>query len=145
MELLIAAGIRVGLGFLLGLLFGIMGLVFTFWVVPGNYAPPLWLIVIVTGIATSFAGFLAFFKPESPWRVVAIGFALAMVGGIVGAWIGFGYAKLAYPDGVRNIYLVSTPDLRSPAVMPFITGAALSATALGAIYYIFRFRRYREM
>ena len=141
---MIALAIRGGLAFVFGILFGMAGLVITFWVIPGLYVPPLWMLVFSTGIPASIAGFLAYFKPETKWRVLVIGFAIAVGGGVVGAWFGFFYAKVFYPDGVRNVLLVSR-SLRSPAIMPFITFASVFSTILGGLYYGFRAWRYHEV
>ena len=117
---------------------------FTFWVIPGFYTPPMWMLVMTTGSASSIAGGLAFLKPEATWRVMSTGLALALVGGIVGAWIGFVYAQIVYPEGVRNVMLVSR-SVRSPAIMPYITFASIFSTGIGAAYYGFRAWRYHEV
>ena len=143
MVFFVAIGVRGGLGFLFGVLFGIFGLIVTQWVIPGNWAPPMWMIVVVAAVSASSAGFLAWFKPESRWRVAAVGLGLALVGGIAGAWIGYWYSEIVYPEGVRNPQLVAT-TVRSTPVMPFVTFAAMFSTALGAVYYAFRLWRYNE-
>ena len=143
MEFAITLIIRGGLGIILGIFFGIAGWFFTFWVVLGNYTQPLWLLVNVAAVFAASAAFLAWFKPESGLRITAIGLLLAVVGAFIGGWLGFGYGQVAYPDGVRNPQLVAT-SLRSPVVMPFITGAALAATGLGSGYYALRLWRYNE-
>ncbi len=127
-----------------GVMFGITSLIITFAVVPGYYTPPLWLLVLSTGFGASIAGFLAFYKPETPWRVAAKGFGLAIIGGFIGGWIGYWYAQTFYPDGVRNVLLVAR-SVRSPAITPFIASAALFSTGIGAIYYAFRAWRYHEV
>ena len=145
MESIFAFGIRAGLGFIFALLFGIAGLILTFWILPEGYVPPMWLLVTTTGVAASIAAFLAWLKPESNWRVVFYGLLLALAGGIAGGWVGFGYSKIVYPDGIRNVMLVSGPKLSSAPVVVFITGAAIASTALGSIYYGFRLWRYHEV
>ncbi|MDP6451876.1 MAG: hypothetical protein QF898_01095 [SAR202 cluster bacterium] len=143
-EYMFAIGLRGGLAIIFGLLFGIAGLVITFWVIPGLYTPPMWLLVFPIGVSSSFAVFLAYFKPETPWRILAIGLLIAVAGGLIGGWFGFFYAKIAYPDGVRNVLLVSR-SVRSPAIMPFITFATIFSTILGGLYYGFRAWRYHEV
>ena len=144
-EHVVALGIRGGLGFIFGVLFGIAGLMLTFWAVPEGWVPPIWLVVIVTGVGASIAGFLAWLKPESPWRVMWLGLLLALAGGVAGAWLGYLYGEVVYPEGVRNVQLISTGRLQSPAVVAFITGAAIFTTAVGSIYYGFRLWRYHEV
>ena len=144
MEYILALGLRGGIGFTFGVLFGISGLVFTFRIIPENYMPPIWLLVLATGSASSVAAGLAFLKPESTWRVMSTGFALALIGGMIGAWTGYLYAQLAYADGVRNVLLVSR-SVKSPAITPFITFASLFSTGIGAAYYGFRAWRYHEV
>ena len=143
-EYMFAIGIRGGLAFILGILFGIAGLLVTFWVIPGLYVPKMWQLVFATGASSSIAVFLAYIKPETTWRVLAIGLLIAVVGGLIGAWFGFFYAKVFYPDGVRNVMLVSR-SLRSPAIMPYITFASVFSTVLGGMYYGFRAWRYHEV
>lgn len=144
MEWAIALALRGGLGILFGVLMGIMGFLGVWWLVPGFFTPPMWLLVNTAGLAASIAGFLAWYKPEATRRVSLVGLALALAGGIAGAWLGYWYGTVAYPGGVRNVLLVAT-TLRSPAVMPFITGAALFSTFFGSIYYAFRLWRYHEV
>ena len=144
MEYILALGLRGGIGLIFGILFGIGGLVVTFWLIPGFYTPPMWLLVMATGIASSIAGGLAFLKPEATWRVMSTGLALALIGGIIGAWFGFIYAQIVYPEGVRNVLLVSR-SVRSPAIMPYITFASIFSTGIGAAYYGFRAWRYHEV
>ena len=144
MEYILALGLRGGIGLIFGILFGIAGLVFTFWVIPGFYTPPMWLLVVSTGFASSIAGFLAFLKPETRWRVIGTGFALAVIGGMIGAWIGYVYAQIVYPEGVRNVLLVSR-SVRSPAIMPYITFASIFSTGIGAVYYGLRAWKYHEV
>ena len=140
-EYVFALGIRGGLAFIFGMLFGVAGLLVTFWVIPGLYVPKMWQLVLATGASSSIAGFLAYYKPETSWRVLWIGLLIALVGGLIGAWFGLFYAKVFYPDGVRNVMLVSR-SLRSPAIMPFITCASVFTTILGGAYYGFRALRY---
>ena len=144
LEYVLALGLRGGVGFIFGVLFGTAGLVFTFWVIPGYYTLPMWLLVLATGTASSIAGGLAFLKPETTWGVVSTGFALALIGGMIGAWIGHSYAQMAYPESVRNMLLVSR-SVRSPATMPYVTFASLFSTGTGAAYYGFRAWRYHEV
>ena len=75
-EYLFAIGLRSGLALLFGVLFGIAALVLFFFVLPGLYTPPMWMLVFVTGTGSSVAGFLAYFKPETNWKIVATGFCL---------------------------------------------------------------------
>jgi hypothetical protein len=143
-EYLFAIGLRSGLALLFGVLFGIAALVLFFFVLPGLYTPPMWMLVFVTGAGSSVAGFLAYFKPETNWKIVATGFLFAMGGGVIGAWFGYFWAQAFYPDGVRNVLLVAR-SVRSPAIMPFITWASIFTTVLGGGYYAFRAWRYHEV
>jgi hypothetical protein len=102
------------------------------------------MIVWVTGFSSSLAGFLAYLKPETNWRIIRHGFLIAMGGGVIGAWFGYFWAQEFYPDGVRNVLLVSR-SVRSPAIMPFITFASIFSTVLGGLYYGFRAWRYHEV
>ncbi|HAL46939.1 MAG: hypothetical protein FI707_06995 [SAR202 cluster bacterium] len=144
MEYWIALAIRSGIGVIFGILFGFVGLMITFAVVPGYYTPPLWMLVLTTALGASIAGFLAFYKPDVPWRIAARGFALALIGGFIGGWIGYWYAQTFYPDGVRNVMLVAR-SVKSPAITPFISSAAIGSTGVGAVYYAIRAWRYHEV
>ena len=104
----------------------------------------MWMLVFVTGTGSSVAGFLAYFKPETNWKIVAIGFLFAVGGGVIGAWFGYFWAQAFYPDGVRNVLLVAR-SVRSPAIMPFITWASIFTTVLGGVYYAYRAWRYHEV
>ena len=143
MEHILDLGLRGGIGFIFGVLFGIAGLVFAFWIIPEDYAPSVWLLVLATGSASSVAGGLAFIRPESSWRAMSSGFAVALIGGMIGAWIGYLYAQTAHPIAIRNVLLVSR-SVKSPAIAPFITFASLFSTGLGAAYYGLTAWRYHE-
>ena len=80
-EYLFAIGLRSGLALLFGVLFGIAALLLFFFVLPGLYTPPMWTLVFVTGAGSSVAGFLAYLKPETNWKIIATGFLFAMGGG----------------------------------------------------------------
>ena len=143
MEQMFALFIRGGMGFLFGFFIGIVAMMLTFWTYPGT--APIWLLVFTVGIGASFATFLSFLKPEVPNRVMAIGLGISLVGGIVGSWLGFFYAEVVYPDGIRNVYFISYGTVRSPAVVAFVMGAAIVSTITGSIYYAFRLFRYHEV
>ncbi len=144
MESILAILIRGGLGLILGILFGIAGLVLARWIVPGLRVET-WILVVMSGAGASVAGFLAFLKPEATWKVIWTGVALAFIGGIIGAWGGYGYGQIVYPDGVRNVQFVAYGDARSPAFVTFVTGAAVVSTAFHGIYYAYRLWRYHEV
>ena len=144
MQYVLAVGLRGAIGFIFGVLFGIAGLAFALWILPDYYALSMWLLALATGSASGVAGGLAFLKPETSWRVVAIGFALASTGGMFGAWLGYQYGQLVYPDSVWRVLLVLR-SVRSPAVAPFITFASLFSAGFGAAYYGFRAWRYHEV
>jgi hypothetical protein len=69
---------------------------------------------------------------------------VALIGALVGAWFGAWYAEVFYPDGVRNVMLVSR-SVRSPAVWPYMAFAAMFSTVAGAAYYGYRLLRYHEV
>lgn len=139
-----AMAIRGGLSLLFGLLLGIASLLITRSIVPG-LSISMDMLVWAAAVAATVAAFLGWLKPESGRRIILIGLALALVGGIIGSWLGFWYGEIAYPDGVRNVRMIASGNLRSPAVWTFITGAAIFSTAFGAVYYGFRLWRYREV
>lgn len=142
---LLAIGIRGGFGFILALVTGILGFLAVWWFVPtGPYVPPMPLLVSVVGVTAAVACFFAWINPDAPRGATYITLALAMAGGMVGAWVGWWYGRMAYPEGVRNIYLVAS-TLRSPPVFASVTGAAIASTLTAAAYYAFRAWRYHEV
>ena len=72
MEQFFAIALRGGLGFILGLVFGIGGLILALAVVPG-LVPPVWTLVVLAGAGSGVAAFFSWFKPEANWKVKTIG------------------------------------------------------------------------
>jgi hypothetical protein len=144
LQYVLALGLRGGIGFIFGVIFGIAGLAFTFWILPDHYILTKWLLVLATGSASGVAGGLAFLNPESGWRVMATGFALASFGGMAGAWLGYQYGQLVYSDSVWKTLLVFR-SVRSPAAAPSITFASLFSVGFGGVYYGFRAWRHHEV
>ena len=144
MEQFFAIALRGGLGFILGLVFGIGGLVLALAVVPG-LVPPIWTLVVLAGAGSGVAAFFSWFKPEANWKVKTIGLSLALAGGLAGAGLGYVWGQFAYPEGVRNVRFVAYGDLRSPAVFTYIVGATALSSVLGGLYYAFRLLRYNEV
>lgn len=141
---LFAITIRGGLGFIMGLFFGVGGLFLALTAIPG-LTPPVWSMVALAGAGSSVAVFLSWLKPESNWKIKAIGLLLAVVGGLAGAGLGFLWGQISYPEGVRNVRFAAYGDLKSPAVFTFILGATLLSSLLGGVYYTFRMMRYNEV
>ena len=139
-----AIGIRGGMGFIFGLVFGIGGLFLAFAAIPG-LVPPIWTLVVLAGAGSGIAAFFSWFKPEANWKVKTIGLSLALAGGLAGAGLGFVWQQIAYPDGVRNVRMVAYGDLLSPAVFTYIVGATALSSVLGGAYYAFRLLRYNEV
>ena len=139
-----AIALRGGLGFILGLVFGIGGLIFALAVIPG-LIPPIWTLVVLAGTGSGIAAFFSWFKPESNWKVKTIGFLLALAGGVAGAGLGYVWQQFAYPEGVRNVRFVAYGDVTSPAVFTYIVGATALSSLLGGAYYAFRLFRYNEV
>ena len=145
MHYILAMGIRGGFGFILALLAGIMGFLSVWWFVPsGPYVPPMALLISAIGVAASLACFFAWINPDAPRSATYITLAMALAGGLLGAWIGWWYGRIAYPEGVRNIYLVAS-SLRSPPIFASVAGAAIASTITAALYYSFRAWRYHEI
>ena len=140
----LALALRAGVALVLGVLFGIAGLLVANIVWPGVVAP-MWLMVCMVGGFSATAAFAGYLKPEARWRVMWIGLLVVLAGGIIGAWLGFWYGEVVYPDGVRNVRFVFSPSLKSPPVFAFINGASIGATLLGGLYYGVRVWRYREL
>jgi hypothetical protein len=122
---------------------GIAGLFGGFWVYAGP--APAWVLITGSAVGAGAAGFFAYLKPESSRRIISTTLIVAFIGSSTGAILGFWYGEVFYPEGVRNVYFVSTGTLRSPPVFAIVTGASIFTTALGAVYYGFRLFRYHEV
>ena len=144
-EYMIAVAVRAGLALIFGFFMGVTALIVSFWVLPGLYTPPFWMILIIVSIGCAASGFLAYFKPETGNRTILISLLVAVVGAYIGAWIGFAWGEAFYPEGVRNVRLLSYGDVRSPPVISFITWSTIGSTVTGGIYYFFRAWRYHEV
>ena len=139
-----AIALRGGLAFILGLVFGIAGLLIARAVIPG-LVPPVWTVVVMAGAGSGIAGYLSWFKPEANWKVKTIGLVLALGGGLIGAGLGFVWGQISYPEGVRNVRFVAYGDLKSPAIFTYIVGATALSSVLGGVYYAYRLLRYNEV
>ena len=144
-EYMIAVGVRSGLGLIFGFFMGITALIVSFWVLPGLYTPPFWMILIIVSIGCTASAFLAYFKPETTSRTILVSLLVAAAGAYIGAWIGFAWGEIFYPEGVRNVRLLAYGDVRSPPVIAFITWSTLGSTVSGGIYYVLRAWRYHEV
>jgi hypothetical protein len=140
----LAVAIRSGTAIVFGVLFGIAGLLVADWVYPGLVAP-MWLMVMMVSVFSAIAAFLCYLKPEARRSVMWVGLCLVIAGGIIGAWLGFWYGEVRYPDGVRNVRFVFSPSLTTPPVFAFINGATLGSTLTGGVYYAIRLWKYREL
>lgn len=140
----LSLAIRGGVSIVFGVLLGLAGLLMSKVVYPG-LVPPMWLMVTMVGVFSACAAFVSYLKPESRRDVVLLGLFLVSVGGLLGAWAGFWYGEVQYPDGVRNVRFVFSPSLTSPPVFAFINGATLGSTVTGGAYYAFRLWKYREL
>lgn len=144
MAFFLAMSLRGGISFILALIFAFAG-----FVVAGatghSVATDLGWFIWGSALGAGAAVFFAWLKPESPYRIMLIGLAIALVGGILGSWLGLWYGEAAYPDGVRNTRFAFSSDARSPANWTFIFGAALLSSIFGAVYYGFRLWRYNEV
>lgn len=144
-EYILAIIIRAGLGLIFGFLCGLFALIATFWITPSTYNPPLWILALTTAAGCSASGFLAYYKPETPWRIVLSTFVIAIVGSYIGAWVGYWWGETFYPEGVRNVRLVAYGDIRSPPTIMFIVWATIGSTISGGAYYAYRAWRYHEV
>ena len=144
-EYMLAVAVRAGLGLIFGVLLGIVALIVTFWVVPGLYTPPIWMLILTTALGCTVSGFITYFKPETARSTMVKSLLIVLVGAYIGGWFGFGWGEVFYPEGVRNERLVAYGDIRSPPVMAFIAWAAVGSTIAGAIYYIYRAWRFHEV
>ena len=139
-----AMSLRGSISFILGILFGFAG-----FVVAGatghSVSVDIEWFVWSTGIGAAAAAFFSWLKPEAVYRIIFISLLLALVGAMLGSWLGLWYGEAAYPDGVRNTMFAFSSDARSPANWTFITGAAISSSLFGGIYYAFRLWRYNEV
>ena len=144
-EYTLAVAVRAGLGLIFGILLGIVALIVTFWVVPGLYTPPIWMLVLTTSLGCSVLGFITYFKPETAWSTMLKSLLVVPVGAPLGGWFGFGWGEAFYPEGVRNERFVAYGDIRSPPVMAFVVWSAVGSTFAGAIYCTYRAWRYHEV
>ena len=143
MEIVFAMALRGGLSLLLGLMLSIGGLFLSHLILP-VWSVTLQSMALGAGVGAGVGCFLAWLKPESGRRVISIGFALAFGAAIIGSFAGYFYTELFNVD-VRNVMLISTGYLRSPAVWTFVTFGTLVSTSCGAVYYGFRLWRYHEV
>ena len=140
----LAVARRAGSAIVFGVLFGILGLLVSDWTYPGLVAP-MSLMVMMVGVFSASAAFIGYLKPEARRSVILAGFFFAVAGGLVGAWLGFWYGEIQYPEGVRNVRFVFSPSLKTPPVFAFINGATLGSTLSGGVYYALRLWRFREI
>ena len=61
------------------------------------------------GIGAGLGGFVGWLRPEESWSIIFTTLAIALAGGIFGAWIGLGYSGYILYDwaGLTNITKVS--------------------------------------
>ena len=144
-EYVIAVAVRAGLGLIFGILMGLLALIALFWALPATYTPPMWMLVTAAAVGCVVSGFISYYKPETALRIRLKTLLVVFIGAYIGAWFGFLWAEVFYPEGVRNVRLIGVGGVRSPAVMIFILWSAVGSALAGAVYYAFRAWRYHEV
>lgn len=137
--------LRGGLSFLLGLLFGFVGLAFFSSIIPPYWDERLTLVALCVGISIGSAAAIAWLKPESSGSVIATSLALAFGVAILASFAGYIYAGV-FDIQVRNDLLISRGSATSSAIWAFAIGCStVASTTFGALYYGFRLWRYHEV
>ena len=138
----VALTVRVSFGILLALFLAALGLVFGWFVTPPTWPTlPTGLLLTCCGVGAGLGGFISFFKPEAAYGVHAMNLSIALAGGLVGAWAGWGVGGVLYPEGVYN----PAAPIRTPPFMVSVIAASAGSNAASWALYAYRLLRYREI
>ena len=137
----VAMGVRVSFGVLLALFLGVVGLYFGWFITPPGPTLPSALLVSFAGVGAGVGGFVSYFKPEVHANVHWTNLIFALIGGMVGAWVGWSLGHVIYPEGVYN----PAAPIRTPPFIAAVVGASAGANILSWCLYTYRLVRFREI
>ena len=141
MEPVIAVALRTIFGLLVGMFLSVLGFYAGWFSSPPGPNLPASMLIAGAGLGAAAGGFIGWFKPEVPRSVLAFHLALALVGGLAGAWVGWELGPVLYPEGLYRPGGTSS----APPFVVAIVAAAVGANLLTSGFYLLRLWRYREI
>ncbi len=136
-----AIAIRAAFGLFLAMFLSVGGF-YAGWVSsPPGPTLPISFLIWGSGLGAAAGGFIGWFKPEAPRTVNAIHLALALIGGLAGAWVGWQLGPLLYPEGLYRPGGTS----RAPPFVVAVLSAGGGANLLTSAFYLLRMWRHREV
>ena len=137
----IAVGLRAIFGLLVGLFLSVLGFYAGWFSSPPGPTLPASILIIGAGLGAAAGGFIGWFKPEVPRSVFTFHLALALGGGLAGAWVGWELGPVLYPEGLYRPGGTSS----APPFVVAIVAASIGANSLTSGFYLLRLWRYREV
>jgi hypothetical protein len=136
MEALVYLSVRTIFGMSLASLLGAVGFLAVLFVWSPSWEPSYLAILQVSasGLGAGMGGFLGWLRTDEGRATVLVTLALALAGGMAGAWGGLAYARIVYGE----------EPFHDPARLITVLGAAVAAnvSALAVnLYWILRGRK----
>ena len=94
--------IRAAFGLLLAMFLAVGGFYAGWFSSPPGALLPVTFLIWGSGLGAAVGGFIGWFKPEVPRTVNAVHLALALIGGLAGAWVGWELGLLLYSEGLQR-------------------------------------------
>lgn len=136
-----AIAIRAAFGLLLAMFLAVGGFYAGWFSSPPGATLPISYLIWGSGLGAAAGGFIGWFKPEVPRTVNAVHLALALIGGLAGAWVGWELGPLLYPEGLYRPGGTS----RAPPFVVAVVAAGIGANLPTSAFYLLRMWRHREV
>ncbi len=136
-----AIAIRATFGLLIGLLLSVTGFYAGWFLSPPGPTLPVSILIWGSGLGAAAGGFLGWFKPEATRNVIGIHLALALMGGLAGAWVGWELGPVLYPEGLYR----PGGTTRAPPFVVAVVAASIGGNLLTSGFYLLRMWRHREI
>ncbi len=133
--------VRAVFGILLGLLLSVAGFYAGWFSSPPGPTLPIFFLIWGSGLGAAAGGFLGWFKPEATRNVIGIHLALALMGGLAGAWVGWELGPVLYPEGLYR----PGGTTRAPPFVVAVVAASVGANLPTSGFYLLRMWRHREI
>ena len=133
--------LRAVFGLLIGMFLSVAGFYAGWFSSPPGPTLPIFFLIFGSGLGAAAGGFLGWFKPEAARTVIGIHLALALMGGLAGAWVGWELGPVLYPEGLYR----PGGTYSAPPFVVAVVAASIGGNLLTSGFYLLRMWRHREI
>jgi len=136
-----AIALRSVFGLLIGIFLSVAGFYAGWFSSPPGPTLPIFFLLFGSGLGAAAGGFIGWFKPEAARTVIGIHLALALMGGLAGAWVGWELGPVLYPEGLYR----PGGTTSAPPFVVAVVAASIGGNLLTSGFYLLRMWRHREI